>query len=140
MSRSYGAVAADTARDKEKRPEVYCPQKRCLWRTGGGHCPRHKPRERGVIQISKTVNSMELAHVTELTKEGESRRRFGVLNDNETGRPADVFYATEYDTLYCSRCNATDDCTHTARVRLCGVLSDSVKLNAGIMMVKRTKE
>lgn len=139
MSRSYGAIAADTARDKEKRPEVYCPQKRCLWRTGGGHCPRHKPRETGVLQISKSVNSMELARVEEITKEGDSRRRFSVRNDDEK-TPSTVFYATEYDTLYCVRCNSTDDCTHTARVRLCGVLSDSVKLNAGIMMVKRAKE
>lgn len=135
----YQSTAASVARMKEKNPNAYCPQKRCLWQTGGGYCPRHKPRERGVIQISKTVNSMELAHVTEVTKDDDSRRRFEVLNDDER-TPATVFYATEYDTLYCVRCNSTDDCTHTARVRLCGVLSDSVKLNAGIMMVKRPKE
>lgn len=26
---------------KEKYPEKFCPTKRCLWRTGGGYCPRH---------------------------------------------------------------------------------------------------
>jgi len=25
---------------KEKHPELYCPK--CLWKTNGGYCPRHK--------------------------------------------------------------------------------------------------
>lgn len=25
---------------KEKHPELYCSK--CLWKTGGGNCPRHK--------------------------------------------------------------------------------------------------
>lgn len=29
------------ARAKERHPEAYCPEPRCLWRTGGGRCPRH---------------------------------------------------------------------------------------------------
>ena len=35
---------ANVAIDKQKRPEKYCPAPRCLWRTGGGHCPRHAPK------------------------------------------------------------------------------------------------
>ncbi len=31
--------AARCRQEKEKYPDRYCP--RCLWRTGGGHCPRH---------------------------------------------------------------------------------------------------
>ena len=27
---------------KERHPELYCPEKDCLWRTGGGYCPRHR--------------------------------------------------------------------------------------------------
>jgi hypothetical protein len=34
-------TAAKVAQNKEKHPEHYCPTHRCLWRTGGGHCPRH---------------------------------------------------------------------------------------------------
>jgi hypothetical protein len=34
-------VAAEVAKRKERRPELYCPEPRCLWETGGGHCPRH---------------------------------------------------------------------------------------------------
>lgn len=35
--------AASARRSKEKHPELYCPL--CLWRTGGGYCPRHRPLE-----------------------------------------------------------------------------------------------
>lgn len=41
MTRSRGAVAAQVAAQKRKHPELYCPRDRCLWRTGGGPCPRH---------------------------------------------------------------------------------------------------
>ena len=34
-------IQAKVALDKEKRPEKFCPVHRCLWRTGGGYCPRH---------------------------------------------------------------------------------------------------
>ena len=34
-------VAASVAQNKERNPGKYCPAKRCLWRTGGGYCPRH---------------------------------------------------------------------------------------------------
>lgn len=34
--------AANVAQHKEKHPELYCPVRRCLWRTGGGNCPRHR--------------------------------------------------------------------------------------------------
>lgn len=27
--------------NKEAHPELYCPK--CLWKTGGGYCPRHDP-------------------------------------------------------------------------------------------------
>jgi hypothetical protein len=42
---SRGSVAASVVRSKEQHPEHFCPVKRCLWRTGGGHCPRHAPRQ-----------------------------------------------------------------------------------------------
>lgn len=39
---SYRSVAANVAQHKAKHPELYCPTPRCLWRTGGEHCPRHR--------------------------------------------------------------------------------------------------
>ncbi len=33
---------ARVALAKEKHPERYCPQPKCLWMTRGGYCPRHK--------------------------------------------------------------------------------------------------
>lgn len=41
MARSYRAVAAAVAKSKAAHPEQFCPFERCLWRTGGGRCPRH---------------------------------------------------------------------------------------------------
>lgn len=40
--------AAWAAQNKVKHPELYCPAKRCLWRTGGGYCPRHKKESSNV--------------------------------------------------------------------------------------------
>ena len=40
------SVAANVARNKQKHPENYCPGYRCLWRTGGGYCPRHRREAR----------------------------------------------------------------------------------------------
>jgi hypothetical protein len=33
------------AQNKAKYPDKYCPAPRCLWRTGGGYCPRHRHLE-----------------------------------------------------------------------------------------------
>ncbi len=38
---NYRSVAARVAKQKADRPDLYCPANRCLWRTGGGRCPRH---------------------------------------------------------------------------------------------------
>jgi len=40
---SRGQVAAKVAANKARHPELYCPNAKCLWRTGGGYCPRHQP-------------------------------------------------------------------------------------------------
>jgi hypothetical protein len=37
-SRSTAALAAEA---KRLHPDQFCPVARCLWRTGGGRCPRH---------------------------------------------------------------------------------------------------
>jgi hypothetical protein len=36
------STAAKVAERKAKNPDLYCPQVRCLWATGGPLCPRHK--------------------------------------------------------------------------------------------------
>lgn len=35
------STAAKVAEYKRRHPELYCPAPRCLWKTGGGSCPRH---------------------------------------------------------------------------------------------------
>ena len=35
-------TASKVAEHKRRHPEYYCPVPRCLWRTGGGRCPRHQ--------------------------------------------------------------------------------------------------
>ena len=36
------STASKVAENKRQHPEYYCPVPRCLWRTGGGRCPRHQ--------------------------------------------------------------------------------------------------
>ena len=36
------STASKDAENKRQHPEYYCPVPRCLWRTGGGRCPRHQ--------------------------------------------------------------------------------------------------
>jgi hypothetical protein len=50
------STASLVAKAKEKHPEMFCPKKRCLWRTGGGYCPRHKP-ERPLTATEKWVKA-----------------------------------------------------------------------------------
>ncbi len=53
------STAAKVAAHKEKHPEMYCPTKKCLWRTGdGSHCPRHKPK----VQEAKIPAAAESSH------------------------------------------------------------------------------
>lgn len=43
---SHAQVAKRVREHKERRPELYCPAPRCLWRTGdGSRCPRHPARK-----------------------------------------------------------------------------------------------
>jgi hypothetical protein len=34
-------TAAKVAERKQRQPDLYCSEPRCLWLTGGGKCPRH---------------------------------------------------------------------------------------------------
>jgi hypothetical protein len=38
---THGSAAKAAREQKERHPELYCPVDRCLWRTGGGRCPKH---------------------------------------------------------------------------------------------------
>lgn len=68
------STAASVASNKERHPERYCPAKRCLWRTGGTYCPRHKDspvRELASVYETLTamhrVGSQDLQRILELT-------------------------------------------------------------------------
>lgn len=37
-------IAQKVAAEKAKHPERFCPEPRCLYKTGGYHCPRHQVR------------------------------------------------------------------------------------------------
>lgn len=41
MSRTYRTIAASLAELKRQRPDLFCPIRECLLRTGGPFCPRH---------------------------------------------------------------------------------------------------
>lgn len=56
---THNSVAKSAREAKERRPENYCPSPKCLWRTGGGYCPRHSaPAELEPLENreTRTVN------------------------------------------------------------------------------------
>jgi hypothetical protein len=55
-------TAASVASQKEKHPEQYCPAKRCLWRTGGGACPRHTISP--VRELAAVCETIAVLHAT----------------------------------------------------------------------------
>lgn len=67
------------------------------------------------------MNSAQLARVREVTPV----RTFTVVNDD--GQQSVVDWNDDgSDTLFCHRHKTWDDCTCTARVRLCGILTNTV--------------
>lgn len=66
------------------------------------------------------ITSAELARVREVT----NHRRF-VVGDDSTDVESRVTYFVATDSLVCHAHQASDDCTCTARVRLCGILTHS---------------
>jgi hypothetical protein len=53
------SVAAKVAKHKEAHPELYCPVKKCLWKTGGGRCVNHEPMNTGVKGTLKLLEQIE---------------------------------------------------------------------------------
>jgi hypothetical protein len=49
-------VQVKVALDKAKHPEKFCPKPKCLWRTGGGYCPRHIKGEQASWQQHVELN------------------------------------------------------------------------------------
>lgn len=80
-----------------------------------------------VIPISETMRSDEFARVKEVTP----LRTFLAQNDDED-KPAVVEYNSLTNTLYCSKCRDSDNCGHTARVLLCGILTNTVNKEAKV--------
>jgi hypothetical protein len=67
------------------------------------------------------MTSAELARVKEIT----CIRMFEAQNDNDD-EPVIVAYNVRQDSLYCFGCTTRDNCFHTGRARLSGVLTHSV--------------
>lgn len=49
---THGSVAKKVRLNKEAHPELYCPVGRCMWRTGGGRCPKHVSQARCDARVS----------------------------------------------------------------------------------------
>lgn len=80
-----------------------------------------------VIPIAKTMSSAEFAKVREITP----IRSFLAQNDDED-KPATVDFNSLSNTLYCHKCKDSNNCGHTARVELCGILTGTVNQNAKV--------
>jgi hypothetical protein len=111
--------------DKEKNPQDYC--RKCLWNVRrSGPCQNHPT---GNVTV-ETMSTVQLAKVKERVP---PLRTFDV--EDEQGTPAVVVYNVETDSLWCHRHNEADGCADTARVRLSGVLTYTVR---GDVKVYRT--
>jgi len=51
------SINAKVAEDKKRHPERFCQAPRCLWRTGGGYCPRHARTERRPITATDWIRN-----------------------------------------------------------------------------------
>lgn len=70
-------TAAKVAARKEAHPELYCPHKRCLWRTGdGSYCPRHATKE--VTVRTRFGNMKKIIHMNPMVADDD---------ENELGLP-----------------------------------------------------
>lgn len=69
-------TAARVAQTKENHPERFCPKPRCLWRTGGGYCPRHiAPAETAPpLRSLSEVAEEETAHVHDMQRVPKNQR------------------------------------------------------------------
>jgi hypothetical protein len=74
-----------------------------------------------IVNIRKDTTSAMLARVEEISPV----RVFTAQNDDDD-TPATVEYRSGSDSLFCLGCNEFDNCTHTARIRLCGILSNAI--------------
>ena len=73
-----------------------------------------------VIAITKTVSSADVARVKETTP----LRTFTAENDD--GVVSDLEYNSGTDKIYCYRHRDTNNCTCTSRVRLSGILTNTL--------------
>jgi hypothetical protein len=50
---NHNSVAKSVRLHKEAHPELYCSNPSCLYRTGGGDCPKHFREELAAIVAAK---------------------------------------------------------------------------------------
>lgn len=55
MSRAH--TQAKVGQEKAAHPERFCPEPRCLWKTGGSRCPRHRRQEPAPVDAARNVDS-----------------------------------------------------------------------------------
>lgn len=62
---SHGSVAKSVRLQKEKHPDLYCSDSRCLYRTGGGDCPKHfrVQLQDGILRIAYRNRLIEVAKI-----------------------------------------------------------------------------
>ena len=84
--------AASVAAHKEEHPELYCPDTRCLWRTGGGACPRHPRAAVAAASFKKAETDkrlwrarMEAGKRRAAADRAAARAMYGVGDDDHGG-------------------------------------------------------
>ena len=73
---THGAVAKVVRLHKERRPDLYCPEPDCLWRTGDGSlCPRHQTYVRDDRVADILAYGMQDARTASGARPAQSRFR-----------------------------------------------------------------
>lgn len=84
---SYTAMRS--RQTKEEHPERYCPARNCLWRTGGGWCPRHGGEARNAAETAARLWSFEEHYGRPYTKAPQEQQAI-VARAHEIGGAYDL--------------------------------------------------
>ena len=97
---------------KEMHPALYCEH--CLYKTGGGNCPRHKPRQKAVrfdelcrVELVSEIKSDDGSHAVATYRSN---------NVNATTCDIIVTQGPLGTNAFCIQHNRSDDCEGAARV------------------------
>lgn len=111
---SHGSVAKAVREQKERHPQWYCPDPKCLWRLSSGRCPKHgEPAAPKVIEPQTNQTPRVRAFLEAVVK---LSREHGLSISHEDGHGS--FLVIEHDPYNDEwMSEASDDTTEGKKLR-----------------------